>query len=169
MKIIITEQYDKLVFAQLLEEDKENSLLIDKDNNNLPVIKEEDIHSILEDDIEIGDEIVPEGSPITEQPLDVEKVEETEKAPLFNNKFDAIDWAIDNNKTININYVTKKGTGVNRKVEPHGTFYAKTTHNTILVTFDQTIDAIRAFIITNINGLNFTGEDFNKKFIVSIR
>ena len=94
MKIIATKKYNKLILGQLLE--KENL------DNNLPVIKEEDLYTILEDDIEIGNKIVPEGSPVTEHPLDTGEAEEVGE-PLFSNKFSALDWAIDNNKTTNIN------------------------------------------------------------------
>jgi hypothetical protein len=52
-----------------------------------------------------------------------------------------------------------KGTGgvnINRIIEPHYIFPAKTTGNDILVTYDRSVRHIRAFIVDNITDYNFT-------------
>ena len=130
--------------------------------SSLPVIRQEDIGKILEDDLELGSEVVPENAPVVEELPEIS----TEERPRFSNKYDAIDWAKEHNEVIRINYTTEHNTNLNRDVEPHGTFYARTTHRTILVVFDRTVNAIRAFIIKNINALDFTGNRFQKKFVV---
>ena len=73
-----------------------------------------------------------------------------EELPEFKNTSDAMSWAQDNNRTVRINYITKKGNDLTRLVEPHGQFFAKTTGNNILVVFDKTIGKIRAFIVDSI-------------------
>lgn len=52
-----------------------------------------------------------------------------------------------------------------RTVEPHYTFFAKTTGNHILVTFDRGQNDIRAFIIGNIHpyGVRYEGVKFEPK------
>lgn len=63
-----------------------------------------------------------------------------------------------------IDYVCKSGKRIQRNVCPHGIFTAK-TGNTICVTFDQTANGIRGFIVNNIKDYRFTGRQFNRKFI----
>ena len=163
MKVITTEVYKKYVVGQKIEPRDAVKEPVD----NLPIIREEDLSTILEDDLELGTEAFPEGAPA------VEEVEESpgvpQERPVFSNKYDVIDWAEKNKDVIEINYTTKHGTNMTRVVEPHGTFYANTTHRTILVAFDRTVGAIRAFIVRNINGLDFTDQKFNKRFIVMAR
>lgn len=52
-----------------------------------------------------------------------------------------------------------------RIVEPHKIVYARTTGNYILVTWDRSVNGIRAFIIGNIqpNAVIYEGEEFNRK------
>ena len=170
MKNIATKKYVKWVQAQrIIDWDDPdagpvniNEFFVDQEEADLPVIREEDLGQILEDDLELGEEAVPEGAPVT----DVKPEVPPEDRPQFNNKHEALAWAEDNNEVVEINYTTKGGTNLIREVEPHGKFYAHTTHRNILVTFDRSINAIRAFIIKNVNTLDFTGKRFQKKFVV---
>ena len=165
MKIIKTTEYRFIVAQNNIIEQPviEESQMAE--NQNLPVIGADDLSSILEDDIE---EDINEAPPtIEEQPVE-DKIQQG--YPQFSTNNEALEWAEQNLEVIRISYVTKKGKNLIRNVEPHGQFYAKSTHHQIVVTFDRTINAIRAFIVRNIQKIDFTGEEkFNKKFIVSAR
>jgi len=172
MNIIYSNAYKKLVRAQTMvnwdepeADPSQVSEFFDEDEAHLPVIREEDLAGILEDNQELGEEVVPEGAPLTEQPEPVLP----EERPEFRNQYDALEWAEQNDETVRINYTTKRGTNIIRDIEPHGKFYASTTHRTILVAYDKTVGAIRAFIIRNVNNMDFLGTRFKKKFIVRSR
>jgi hypothetical protein len=163
MKIIKTSEYcivaqNNIIEPQIVEGPQM------MENQNLPVIGVDDLSSILEDDIEDISEVPPT---IEEKPIE-DKIQQG--YPQFSTNNETLEWAEQNLEVIRISYVTKKGKNLIRNVEPHGQFYAKTTHHQIVVTFDRTINAIRAFIVRNIQKIDFTGEGkFNKKFIVSAR
>jgi uncharacterized membrane protein (UPF0127 family) len=142
------------------------------DNQNLPVIDISQLGSLLEDDIENGqilDDNDQQGGSQQETPVDtnLEPEQPEFEYPKFGNAFDAVKWAEQNNETMRISYTTNKGTALIRDVEPHGSFHAKSTNRQILVTYDQTVGDIRAFIMTNIHAFSFVGERFDKKFRVS--
>ena len=86
--------------------------------------------------------------------------------PEFHDVKAALSWAENNNEVMHISYTTLRGRDLQRMVEPHGMFRARTTGNPILVTFDQTIGDIRAFITDQILAYSFTGQKFDKKFVV---
>jgi hypothetical protein len=167
MRVIKTTKY-KVILAQIGEENVvgvEQYPITTEDTNNLPVIGIEDLPNILEDEIEEIPEIptIPEG--IEEKQIE----EETpEGYPQFATNDDTLGWAEKNNEVVRINYITKKGRQLIRNIEPHGQFYASTTHHQILVAFDRTVNAIRAFIVRGIKNIDFTGDEkFKKRFVVS--
>lgn len=136
---------------------------------NLPALGPEDIGKYLEDDLEAADDQVQDGldgdidqTPEEQPPTD----ENPEGYPVFANVFEAMEWAEKNGEVVRINYRTKKGTALVRDVEPHGRFHAQSTKREILVTYDETIDGIRAFIATNVGNWAFVGRKFQKKFVV---
>ena len=141
------------------------------DDPNLPTIRGDDIGQYLEDDLEEqpeGIEVAPPEEELPQQPQEPQPVPETEgEYPEFtgpSSVMEAITWAKENNEVMRISYTTKKGTPIERDVEPHGTFHSESTGKEILVTFDETIGNIRAFIIINIRTFAFTGKTFEKKF-----
>jgi hypothetical protein len=91
--------------------------------------------------------------------------EENKEAPEFRNNNEAISWAIQNNKKVRIDYVTKKGISISRDVDPHLMFRAN-NGNIILVTYDNTVGEIRAFIVENILNVIVTDDDFEKRMRV---
>lgn len=162
-------QYDN--DSVFLDEDIDNNNKVEEGNDEqLPVINIKDIGSILEDnlsdDSSVNDsglnknEIVPNE---VQDNLEEENVEEIEY-PTFGNVYDAYRWAEENNEIMNIVYTTEKGITINRQIEPHGHFYAKTTSRQIFVVFDRTVGDIRAFIMVNIGSFSFAKNRFIKKF-----
>jgi hypothetical protein len=71
-------------------------------------------------------------------------------------------------KVVKIWYETKSGKDIEREIEPHGQFMAKSTGNNILVAFDRTVGDIRAFIMKNILWTEVTDNNFNRKFNISL-
>jgi len=139
-----------------------NPEVIDYDRlerGEIPAIREEDIGNYLVDDYE-GDEIYYET--IEEEPeVPIEVTDE--ELPEFGSTLDALNWAVENNKVVRINYVTKKGTDLTRIVEPHDVFIASGTGNLVVVTFDRSVRKIRAFIVNNILNYIFTGKEFKER------
>ena len=158
--------------------------------NGLPVVNVQDLGGILEDsfddkegvennalDTETPDENEnidpemqqPEVSPtnheeeLYDQPEDFEIPEK--EYPDFGSPQDALKWAEQNHEVVRIWYTTKGGRDIERKVEPHGQFVAESTGNPIVVTFDETIGDIRAFILSNVLYQSFLGKKFNPKFV----
>jgi len=79
---------------------------------------------------------------------------------------DMISDAIARREAIGFDYINRHGAYAGwRTVEPHYTFYAYTTGNMILVTWDRDVNDIRAFIIGNIqpNGVRYEDELFDPK------
>ena len=69
-------------------------------------------------------------------------------------------------EAIGFDYTNRHGAYAGwRIVEPHYTFYAYTTGNLVLVTWDRDVQDIRAFIVGNIhpNGVRYEGETFSPK------
>jgi len=97
-----------------------------------------------------------------EEPLE----EDTQNYPVFSNVFEATDWAEENLEVVRISYTTKRGRSLIRDIEPHGKFHSQSTMREILVTYDETVNGIRAFIVSNIGNWAFIGRTFQKKFIV---
>tara|TARA_Y100000310_G_C20682687_1_gene816931 strand:- start:287 stop:868 length:582 start_codon:yes stop_codon:yes gene_type:complete len=128
---------------------------------DLPVLTPDDLESLLEDSFD--DEVE---TPEEAAPEELETPISDEEFPDFESTLEGLEWGEDNNKVVRIYYVTKGGRDIERNVEPHGQFYAKTTGNRILVTFDRTVGDIRAFIVDRIMYYTFTGHDFDKKFVV---
>ena len=129
---------------------------------------EEGLQTITPENLEeMQEEEIEDDPSINEDPTAVEP----EGYPEFSSLFQALRWAKQNNETIRINYRTLYGTNIIRDVEPHGDFYAKTTHRRNIAVWDQTIGGIRTYILENIlpdanfpNGYKFTGEKFSPKF-----
>jgi len=89
-----------------------------------------------------------------------------EREIIYPTAEDLISSAIERNEVIGFDYINRHGAYAGwRTVEPHYTFYAYTTGNMILVTWDRDINDIRAFIIGNIqsNGVRYEGETFDAK------
>lgn len=147
------------------------------DAKDLPVLNISDLGGKLEDELDQPEESTQENPP-PEQPEETglppqeeqlpqeQQAPPVEEYPVFSNVFDAAKWAQNNNEVVRIDYTTRHGRRLVRDVEPHGQFHSESTHRQILVTFDETIGDIRAFIMTNIGGWSFVGRQFNKKFIV---
>jgi len=73
---------------------------------------------------------------------------------------------IDNDEVISFDYTDRYGHYAgHRTVEPHYTFVASTTGNEVLVTFDQSVGDIRAFIVGNIHpfGVRYNGVQFSPR------
>jgi len=170
----------------------------------LPVIEvdeaDETAGGYLVDDFAGTEEIPIEQGPVEQEPLvqkrddfmeetgeigEVDEVDESvaeateidEKVPDFASTQDAVNAAIEENRVMEIFYVTKgrgsrnedrylkrerglpkeEGGGVNihRIIEPHY-IYTAGNGNTIVVTYDRSVRRIRAFIIDNIYDYNFT-------------
>ncbi len=85
-----------------------------------------------------------------------------EDVPEFANNIQAIQWAIDNNKVLKIDYTTINGKNIRRYIEPHLIFNAK-SGNLIVVTYDRSVRDIRAFIINNIINYDVTGKEFKQR------
>jgi len=146
---------------------------IKSEYEELPEISPENIYDYLEDNYERDEEEEFREERIKEDlGIGVETIEEPPletpamDVPEFSTTEDAMDWAGGNGRVARINYVTKKGTSITRLVEPHGKFVAQ-NGNTILVTYDQTIGGIRAFITGNIANYIISGDNFNPKFKVT--
>jgi hypothetical protein len=97
-----------------------------------------------------------------------QNVDEDVKYPTFGTAFEATEWAEENNEVVRISYTTKHGRFLIRDVEPHGKFHSQSTHKEILVTWDETVGDIRAFIVSNISKWAFVKKKFNKKFTVKV-
>jgi uncharacterized membrane protein (UPF0127 family) len=160
-----------------------------QDPSGLPVISLSDLGGILEDsydeDEEVGlmdqgvevpddsqdqslemnqPEISPQQDELDEEPEPFDIPEED--YPEFSNPQEAIQWAQENKEVVRIWYTTKGGRDIEREIEPHGQFVAESTGNPIVVSFDETIGDIRAFILTHVLYHSFVGRQFNPKFVV---
>lgn len=152
------------------------------DNNNLPVISISNLEGILEDSYDEDTEkpsqddmivpnqegMDPEISPDQQQEQEPqeENIPEDDEYPEFGSPAEALTWAQQNREVVHIWYMTKGGRDIKRNVEPHGQFVAESTGNPIVVTFDETIGDIRAFIVSHVLYYSFVGNQFQPKFVV---
>lgn len=77
---------------------------------------------------------------------------------VYPNPFQLVYDGIKTKEVISFDYTTRHGTYIGKRaVEPHYTFFAVNSGNEILVSFDRTVNDIRAFIIGNIhaNGVKY--------------
>lgn len=100
-----------------------------------------------------------------------QNVEEPKGYPEFGSIFQAMRWAKSNNQVVRINYRTLHGNMIVRDIEPHGDFFAKTTHRRNAAVWDETIGDIRSYILDNIvpnnsfpKGYKFVGKTFSPRF-----
>ena len=148
----------------------EQPIELPEEPQDLPVVDVSSLGGILEDSYDEEEPQLDEnGLPQEEQPSEVseEQVEPHENEfPVFSTPFEATEWAEKNNEVVRINYTTKHGRSLVRDVEPHGKFHSESTSKEILVTYDETIGDIRAFIVSNIQSWAFVGKKFDRKFMV---
>jgi uncharacterized membrane protein (UPF0127 family) len=150
-----------------------------EDESGLPVVTPNDLQ-FADDDIDEDAAEEPvgydeDGQPIYQTPDQQEGDEPTPDATKMT-PIQAATEGIEKNLVMLITYktVAKKrtigpirgGREIMREVEPHGVFHAKTTGNTVLVTWDRDMQGIRAFVIDRIVDKIFTGDHFDKKFVV---
>ena len=137
---------------------------------NLPVLTTQDIGAMLEDSFDDDDieqpEVPQEQAPEEQAPDGQQPEAPQQEYPQFNTAYEAMLWAEQNGEVVHISYTTKKGRQLERDVEPHGQFHSESTMRQILVTYDESVGDIRAFIISNIGSWTFVGKQFQKKFIV---
>jgi uncharacterized membrane protein (UPF0127 family) len=136
------------------------------DDPSLPVFSSQEIGAKLEDAFDPEETNEIEQKEIEDQESPPEEETPEEEMPVFDNPFQASDWAEHNNQVMRIGYTTAHGRQITREVEPHGQFHSESTKRQILVTYDRTIGDIRAFILSNIGQWSFTGREFQKKFTV---
>lgn len=156
----------------------EDTVSVENQNENLPIIGPEDLGQYLEDDIE-QQQLLDQQNLMMDQEERMRQQDLLEKQqpeigedippPAFPSQFQAVEWADNNNRVVRIKYRTLAGNSLVRDVEPHGRFYADTTQRMILVTYDQTIGDIRAFIIKNIEDYQIQNEKFKDKFVFRAR
>lgn len=183
VKIININKYRRVlaeVPPQYLDEEVQNPAFVDNEieepGANLPTISVNDLQNILADNendqMTLDQRLQIEPEPEEEELPPKKRKRKTKKdlideAKLYDkfgsNITAALKWAESNLAVMKILYTTKKGTPLERIVEPHGEFVAKTTGNPIVVTYDRSIKGIRAFIIPQINDYLFTGRRFKLK------
>ncbi len=170
-KTILSQYQDEmpLQYQQVANQEDPMGMIDEKTEPNVPTINKDDLYKYLEDDLEKEPlEVEPPKDEMEGMPGEPPEVEQPlVDYPQFTNAFDASEWAEQNNEVIRMQYVTKKGTSIVRDVEPHGQFHADSTGHQILVTFDETVGDIRAFIMQNIRGFSFLGQKFEPKFKLS--
>jgi len=179
MKVIKTDKY-KTAQALVQLPDVETLVMPDEEEEDVPSYEEEFGTKRIEDsispDVETFEiENIPE---VLEDNLDQEEadivtgpafdsIEEAEgyedQKERFGSIPQAMRWAKLNNEVVLIEYITDGGVQITRMIEPHLEFIARTTGNHILVTYDRTVNDIRAFIIDNIRDYKFAGEIFDVK------
>lgn len=154
------------------------------DDDNLPVLNQEELGQYLEDSIQEQkdlqeDDGLPDKVPPTIQELEPKSVEELEQEiPKFSNMSDAFNWGMQNKQVMKISYqTTRKKRGlryvgnnlITRYVEPHGRYVSRPDNNPshqILVTYDETVGGIRSFRLQNVREFSFVGRGFSAKFVV---
>jgi hypothetical protein len=129
---------------------------------NVPTYNfEELVNDTLEDNLNTDE---PSEEQNFEEDLEQQEDIDDSDYPEFLNNYDFIDYCTRNLESINIIYKTKKGAIINRNVDPHYIFYARTTGNMVTTTFDNSINGIRSFIIDNILSYRILGKNFRIKF-----
>ena len=139
----------------------------------------------LPEEVEKQEPLIKKRKDVDEEDQSV--ADETEidmRVPDFSSTGEAIEWAIGENRVLEVFYVTKgrgsrnekhylkrerglsksHGGGVNihRIVEPHY-IYSAADGRKIVVTYDRSVRAIRSFVIDNIYDYNFTKNRNTKK------
>lgn len=177
----------------IIEFEKEDEEFIDENNINdylADNFEEQDIETI-QNSAEYIDE---QNKEFEEEYNDYTKKEDQEvinniediaeqDIPEFNNPFDAVSWALNNKQVLKITYKTQgkkrrntkklkreiglpAGSSISRYIEPHLIFKAG-TGNDIVVTYDRSVSAIRAFIINNIMSYIFTGKKVKNRLRIN--
>lgn len=141
------------------EELNPNVVDFDKlENEQLPEIKFDDINYYLADNFQEEKTFDEELSDNIEAPITFTD----DELPEFKSTEEALNWAAQNNQVVRINYTTKKGIDLTRIVEPHAIFFAD-TGNMIVVTYDRSVQDIRAYIVQNILNYIFTGKEYKNR------
>jgi len=158
--------------AQFQEEkDFREQYPFDNEKGDLPIIDPEDLDQYIEDYNEYQDEAEPEITPdseaIPDQIEDQYKIDE--EAPQGISPEETIEYSMPKDinlvgKPIKIWYKTKAGRNIERIIEPHDFFTAKSTGNKIIVSYDRTVGDIRAFIVNNILWIDVLKDEFSPKF-----
>jgi len=135
------------------------------EQGSLPVYDLEELIEALEDKFDDTTQEVEtrEEDALVEAP---EVAPTEEEYPEFANPEQALSWAQQNQEVVRIFYRTKGGRDIQRRVHPHLQFTAKTTGNDIVVTYDETVKDIRAFVVSNIMYYDFAGQQFRPSFLV---
>lgn len=170
-KLILSQYWmDEIQDVDWGDEDAEDRLV---NENNLP--------EYLVDDLEKSDEKHddrPSLNPDTYQSQDADDYRSeiptlnenllpgAEREIIYNSVDQLITDSINQKEVIGFDYINRHGAYAGwRTVEPHYTFYAYTTGNKVLVTWDRDVGDIRAFIVGNIqnNGVRYEGAMFEPK------
>ena len=104
--------------------------------------------------------------------VDIDKVVDKpeppeEDYPEFYDPFQFLSWAMDNGQVVWIDYDTKSGVNVQRNIVPLDS-YVSEKGNLNIVTFDETVNAYRSFIIKRIKDFEFLGRTFEKEKFQSL-
>lgn len=145
-----------------------NPITQNVNGTELPVVDVSNLGEILEDSYDESEQMNTPEEENGDSAEFEQNVDEDVKYPTFGTAFEATEWAEENNEVVRISYTTKHGRFLIRDVEPHGKFHSQSTHKEILVTWDETIGDIRAFIVSNISKWAFVKKKFNKKFTVKV-
>ena len=167
------------------EQDRNNAYdSFNADDSGLPEVSLSDIGYADDDefgDNEYGGEEGGENEPYDyEDQKSQEAIQPSDGEPVPDanqmDTGDAVRKAIEEGWVLWINYTTlpmKRTIGplvgsknITRIVQPHGIYHARTTHNTILVTWDLSMNDFRAFVLDRIHQKGFTGQRFKRWFRV---
>jgi len=153
--------------------------LQNKGNNEDPatqLINDDNVNDFLADEIEGRDNADPLQTQTTEPQDQLDqpyiKPDKGTSDALSPNKTGEVPYpsasalissGIAKREAVGFEYITRHGLDIGwRVVEPHYIFYAPSTNNLILVSWDRHVSDIRAFIVGNIkqNGVRYRGEVF---------
>jgi len=134
--------------AQMFDEKEIDENLPDEqfvEEESLPVVTPQNIYDYLEPEEGQEEESAqPEELKTPPEPVPEEEFTLDTRSQLED--------AISSNQCVSMRYTTRKGIDVGtRIIEPYAIFFAHTTGNEILVSWDRTIGAIRAWIISDFN------------------
>ena len=194
MKIINTLSYIRKKTAQLALDEQQAYDIIENDDeiDSIPEISQADLENLLEDSFEEdNNHIQDEGLKNKPYYINDNYISEFPNVEREEINFDALEDVMndggevnDENNPINIIkssepkgnnigkvvkiwYETKSGRDIERIIEPHDQFIARSTGNNILVAFDRTVNDIRAYIMQNILWTESVDEEFKRKFKIS--
>ena len=162
----------KYILSQMLNNKKKEDIDLLPNQigtkEDLRVVTPEDIDNNLEDEFQYDDADVPKN--IVDNIEDYEQQDDDqEQRPIFDNVFDAVKWAMDNNESMRIHYITLGGNYIIRDIEPHGQHYSDKNHRSVVVTWDDTMSDVRSFVMQNILEFEFLKKKFSPKFFFSDR